>query len=48
MRGGALQVGGTARGRQRLCQGDGACLLFTVEGPEGCGGRKKQAKTIAL
>ncbi|KOX69267.1 hypothetical protein WN51_04303 [Melipona quadrifasciata] len=23
MRGGALQVGGTARGRQRLCQGDG-------------------------
>lgn len=45
MRGGALQVGGTARGRRCLCQGDGVCLLFTVEGPEeGCGGRKKTSK----
>lgn len=45
MRGGALQVGGTARGRQCLCQEDGVRLLFTVEGPEeGCGGRKKTSK----
>lgn len=38
-------MGGTARGRRCLCQGDGVCLLFTVEGPEeGCGGRKKTSK----
>lgn len=45
MRGGALRAGVTGLGVGGACaKGMGLCLLFTVEGPEGCRGRKKTSK----